>query len=125
MGGLPLLAPVLSPRSHVGGLGSEASEPSGDYLHPLPTAAFGQLDRDHRRGGTQYARSQATSLPLPTLVPTPAPEPRPPLPEPNLHPTPTSSSSLSTLADLRERGMLDDDEYEKAKARGAATGDLA
>ena len=33
----------------------------------------------------------------------------------------TWSSSLATLADLRERGMLDDDEYERAK--GAVLGE--
>jgi hypothetical protein len=63
-----------------------------------------------------------TTAPAVGLVPTPPPAPVPiPTPAPAASPKATRKEGpdlvkrLETLADLRERGMLDDDEYERAK----------
>jgi hypothetical protein len=59
--------------------------------------------------------------PTPLLPEAAAPSPAPPPTTPATPATPAGKDGgdvverLSTLADLRERGMLDDDEYERAK----------
>jgi len=47
------------------------------------------------------------------LLPDPSPSSAPPAPA---KPAPDVVGRLATLADLRERGMLDEEEYERAKS---------
>jgi hypothetical protein len=129
MGGAPLLF-LLSPRAARWSLWGPDSQRADDHLHPYkpppvrapksdpapePAAAASTV---HSR--TPYARP-ATMAPVP-LLPEPAPEPEPDPPPPAPPPASAAKQSgdlverLQTLADLRERGMLDDDEYERAKA---------
>jgi hypothetical protein len=117
MGGVPLLF-LLSPRAARWSLWGPDSQRADDYLHPykpppvrkpaaatavatLPTAAT---------SSTPYARPAPTLLPESVTPPAPAPEPVPPKNDGG-----DVVERLATLADLRERGMLDDEEYERAK----------
>jgi hypothetical protein len=116
MGGAPLLL-LLSPRIARWSIWGPDSQRADDYLHPYkpppirnsksdaPAAAASTV-----HSSTPYARSSVATEPAPPLVPTPPPEPA-------VEPQPKGDvvERLATLADLRERGMLDDDEYEKAK----------
>lgn len=114
MGGIPLLF-LLSPRVARWSLWGPNSQRADDHLHPYKPPPV---------------RAPKTEAPVASTVHSSAPYARAPLvPEP---PAPRASASatatpaekqdagdvvgrLATLADLRERGMLDDDEYERAK----------
>jgi len=120
MGGLPLIL-LCKPAIARWLFWGPKREPTGDHLHPyVPPPAPGTVVTAATVDvAAPKPRSQATSLPMPTFVPpAPAAPPEPPSPEPE--PEPSSDTDvveqLSTLADLRERGMLDEDEYEQAKA---------
>ena len=92
MGGIPLLF-LLSPRAARWSLWGPNSQRADDYLHPY--------------------KPPPVRKPVAATVAAPEPAPEP-------APSGTSKGDvverLATLADLRERGMLDDDEYERAKS---------
>ncbi len=136
MGGAPLLF-LLSPRAARWSLWGPNSQRADDYLHPYkpppirgrrlvepaPDAPVDATTTVH--SSTPYARTSVATEPgpAPALVPTPPPKdlfvppPAKTPPKPAAEPPPKGDvvERLATLADLRERGMLDDDEYEKAK----------
>lgn len=144
MGGVPLLA-LFAPHAARWALWGPNSQRADDYLHPYkpppvrkpksdaPTPEPAPASTVH--SSTPYAPSSssptatataappetpATSAPV-GLVPTPPPAPMPiPTPAPAEEPKATKKEGLverlATLADLRERGMLDEGEYERAKA---------
>ena len=110
MGGVPLLF-LLSPRVARWSLWGPNVERPDDHLHPYKPPPV----RNKNATSAPYARPTPAWSP----VPEPAPEPVPaPVPAHAAESEPGSDvvERLATLADLRERGMLDDDEYEKAKA---------
>jgi hypothetical protein len=127
MGGVPLLF-LLSPRAARWSLWGPSSERPDDHLRPYrppplrtPGAA---ATRTSATSSTPYARATAAPVtwspaPAPSPSPSPAPAPAPasaPAPEPAARRDGDIVERLATLADLRGRGMLDDDEYERAKA---------
>lgn len=92
MGGAPLLF-LLTPRAARWSLWGPDSRRADDHLHP------------YRPPPVRTSKAEPTT-PTPSATSTPAlPSQRADVVE-----------RLATLADLRERGMLDDDEYERAKA---------
>ena len=108
MGGLPLLF-LLSPRVARWSLWGPNSQRADDYLHPYKPPPLRQPTTGPT---TSTAPSPTSSTPYARTTTAPAPEPAPePAPPPG-----DVVERLATLADLRERGMLDDDEYERAKA---------
>jgi hypothetical protein len=143
MGGGPLLL-VFVPHIARWSIWGPDSQRADDYLHPYKpppirtsktdrtTTAAAEAAASTAHSSTPYARSSSVATEpalaaAPTgLVPNPPPKDlfvpppakNPPTPTP---PRPAAASPgdvvarLATLADLRERGMLDDDEYEKAK----------
>jgi hypothetical protein len=130
MGGVPLVF-LLTPKALRWELWGPNTQRADDYLHPYkpppvrskstptaaPTPAPSPSPTPTRAAtsSTPYARTTVAS-PIP--VPEPAPAPPEPAP-PSAHaagPGGDVVEQLATLADLRERGMLDDAEYEKAKA---------
>ena len=143
MGGVPLLA-LLSPKAARWSFWGPNSRRAYDYLHPYkpppirkpksdaPTPEPAPSSTVH--SSTPYQRTapppagapaSATSTgltpnppPTPMLLPDPSPSSAPPAPA---KPAPDVVGRLATLADLRERGMLDEEEYEKAK--GAVLGE--
>lgn len=88
MGGVPLLF-LLAPRAARWSLWGPNSQRADDYLHPYK--------------------------PPPVRSPKPDAPALPPAPAARKHDDGDVVERLATLADLRERGMLDDDEYERAK----------
>lgn len=135
MGGVPLLF-LLSPRAARWALWGPNTERADDYLHPYKpppirtksaastttattTPEPATATMPSATSSTPYARPAPAWSPTPetALVPEPALEPAPPpVPEPEPKLDGTVVERLATLADLKERGMLDDDEYEKAKS---------
>jgi len=125
MGGIPLLF-LLSPRAARWSLWGPDSQRADDYLHPYkpppvraPKSEAAAPVPSSVHSSTPYARP-ASMAPTP-LLPEPSP-PEPPPPSPTPPPAKPAGKAagdvverLATLADLRERGMLDDDEYERAK----------
>ena len=139
MGGAPLLL-LFSPRIARWSIWGPDSQRADDYLHPYkpppirtpksaapaPAAA---TSTSTVHSSTPYARTTVATEPAPETSPTPGLVPNPPpkdffVPPPTPTPPKPAAASppkgdvverLATLADLRERGMLDDDEYEKAK----------
>jgi Short C-terminal domain len=137
MGGAPLLF-LLSPRAARWSLWGPDSQRADDHLHPYQPppvrTARAQAAAPSVHSPTPYARP-ATMAPLPLVPETPTAPTAAPPPPPTAAPPPPSAAPpaaplaappgnpagelvarLATLADLRERGMLDDDEYERAKA---------
>ena len=140
MGGVPLLA-LLSPKAARWSLWGPNSQRADDYLHPYKPPPIRKPKPDAStpepapvstvHSSTPYARpSPAPGAPTSTataavvgLVPTPPPAPMP-VPDPTPAPADPPKADrneglverLATLADLRERGMLDEEEYERAKA---------
>jgi hypothetical protein len=134
MGGVPLLL-LFSPRAARWSLWGPDSLRSDD-LHPYKPPPLRKPKSDAPspepepapastvHSSTPYQRSAPTATAAPVgLVPTPPPAPLPiPTPAPAEEPKATTKEGpglverLATLADLRERGMLDDEEYERAKA---------
>jgi hypothetical protein len=144
MGGVPLLA-LLSPKAARWSLWGPNTQRADDYLHPYkpppirkpksdaPTPAPAPATPSTVHSSTPYARPSPSSpaaaatptatAPVVGLVPTPPPAPMP-IPDPTPAPADSPKAStkeglverLETLADLRERGMLDEAEYERAKA---------
>jgi hypothetical protein len=134
MGGAPLLL-LFSPRIARWSLWGPNSQRADDYLHPYkpppirgrrlvepaPDAPVDATTTVH--SSTPYARTSVATESASALVPTPPPKdlfvppPAKAPPKPAAEPPPKGDvvERLATLADLRERGMLDDDEYEKAK----------
>ncbi len=115
MGGAPLLF-LLSPRAARWALWGPNSQRADDHLHPYRPPPVRTPKPEAPVASTVHA-SAPYARPVPTLVPEPAP-PSPTSPS-TYEPPETSRAGLvdrlATLADLRERGMLDDDEYERAK----------
>ncbi len=134
MGGIPLLF-LLTPKALRWELWGPNTQRADDYLHPYkpppvrskrtpsgpsePATATATAPATAPRSptsSTPYART--TTVPSPIPVPEPPPSPSEPAPEPARAAAPDGDvvEQLATLADLRERGMLDEAEYEKAKA---------
>ncbi len=134
MGGAPLLL-LLSPKVARWTLWGPDSTRADDHLHPYkpppirgrrlvepapdaPVDAPGPTPESALTSNTPYARAHtapATWNPTPASPPSIAAPPPSPAARPKAAPTPDVVEQLKTLADLRERGMLDDDEYERAK----------
>jgi hypothetical protein len=132
MGGVPLLA-LLAPRAARWAFWGPDSQRADDYLHPYkpPPVRKPKTDAPSSEpapttstapstvhSSTPYAR---TSPPTATLVPDPTAAPAAPVESPRPAEKQAARNEglverLATLADLRERGMLDEDEYERAKA---------
>jgi hypothetical protein len=129
MGGVPLLA-LFAPRAARWAFWGPDSQRADDYLHPYKPPPVRKPKTDTPapestpdaaptpstvHSSTPYARTSPT--PTATLVPEPAPAPVEPPPAGKQGVTKEGLvERLATLADLRERGMLDEDEYERAKA---------
>jgi hypothetical protein len=113
MGGVPLLF-LLSPRAARWSLWGPDSQRADDYLHPYKPPPL-RAPKPEAAATTVHA-SAPYARAAPSFVPEPAPSP---IPGPATPPSREGSGDvverLATLADLRERGMLDDDEYERAK----------
>jgi hypothetical protein len=112
MGGVPLLF-LLSPRAAHWSLWGPDGQRGDDHLHPYkpPPVRAPQATTSAATSSAPYARPNSapvawSSVPV-TTVSTVAQR------------DPAGNGDvverLATLADLRERGMLDDDEYERAK----------
>ncbi|HEY3671641.1 MAG TPA: hypothetical protein VGN51_11960 [Acidimicrobiia bacterium] len=131
MGGAPLLL-LFSPRIARWSLWGPDSQRADDHLHPYKPPPIRTPKSDSTtpapatstvHSSTPYARASVATEPAPALVPTPPPKDlfvpppatTPPKPAAESPPKSDIVERLATLADLRERGMLDDDEYEKAK----------
>jgi hypothetical protein len=123
MGGVPLLF-LLSPRVARWSLWGPSSQRADDYLHPYqppprrgptPAPAPAPASTASATSSTPYARPSAAPVTW-SAVPTPPPDPAPPPTPPAPRHDGDVVERLATLADLRERGMLDDDEYDRAKA---------
>lgn len=125
MGGVPLLF-LLSPRAARWSLWGPDSQRADDYLHPYkPPPVRASRAAAASTGPTSsapYARTSAAPaawnpMPPPTATPAPTPPSAPAAAAKASTAAPKGDvvERLKTLADLRERGMLDDDEYEKAK----------
>jgi hypothetical protein len=131
MGGAPLLL-LFSPRIARWSIWGPDSRRADDYLHPYKpppirnpksNATTPASTTSTVHSSTPYARTSVAAEPAPALVPNPPPKdlfvppPAKTPPTPFAEPPPKGDvvERLATLADLRERGMLDDDEYEKAK----------
>ena len=113
MGGVPLLF-LLSPRAARWALWGPDSQRADDHLHPYKpppvrkpgstkTKTKTKTETATAASSAPYARASAT-----VLAPEPAAATRPAA-------RGDVVERLATLADLRERGMLDDDEFERAK----------
>jgi hypothetical protein len=117
MGVVPLLF-LLSPRAARWSLWGPNRERADDHLHPYKPPPVRNKNAS-TTSSAPYARPTPAAapvwspIPVPTPAPAPAPEPEPP---PQSEPGGDVVEQLATLADLRQRGMLDDDEYERAKA---------
>ncbi len=124
MGGAPLLF-LLSPRAARWSLWGPNSQRADDYLHPYkpPPLRAKTPARAAATTSTPFAPpatapSTWSPVPGPALSTVDLPDPVPDAVVPEDEPsTPKGEvvEQLKTLADLRERGMLDEDEYEKAK----------
>jgi Short C-terminal domain len=135
MGGVPLLA-LLSPKATRWALWGPDSQRADDYLHPYkppPIRTKKKADApvpdapSTVHSSTPYARTASapanwTPTPAPTdtvFVPHPTDVIDPP-PDPPKPAKPANEKDvverLQTLADLRQRGMLDEEEYERAKS---------
>ena len=125
MGGVPLLF-LLSPRAARWSFWGPNTERPDDHLHPYKpppvrsknvtsTPAPEPAPAPSATSSTPYARPAPTWSPVPEPVPAPVPA-SVPVAAPESESSTDVVEQLATLADLRERGMLDDDEYEKAKA---------
>jgi hypothetical protein len=141
MGGVPLLA-LLSPKAARWALWGPNSQRADDYLHPYKPPPIRKPKPDALapdalapdapstvHSSTPYARTALA--PADAAAPanwTPTPMPTDAVFVPHLtdviEPEPEAAKPaagkdvverLQTLADLRERGMLDDGEYERAK----------
>jgi hypothetical protein len=128
MGGVPLVF-LLTPKALRWELWGPNTQRADDYLHPYkppplrskstptepiePMVAAAAAPTRSATSSTPYARTTTVQSPIP--VPEPPPTPAPPEP-PHAPRDVDVVEQLATLADLRERGMLDHDEYEKAKA---------
>ena len=126
MGGVPLLF-LLSPKAARWAIWGPNSDRPDDHLHPYKpppvrnknastTPAAPTTPAPSATSSTPYARPAPATAPV--WSPIPEPVATAPAPEPEPAPAPGGDvvEQLATLADLRERGMLDDDEYERAKA---------
>jgi hypothetical protein len=121
MAAVPLIF-LLTPRALRWELWGPNTQRADDYLHPYkpPPVRSKREPVTPTRSATSsapYARTTTVQspIPVPAPAPTPAPDPAPataPEPEPGREVV----EQLATLADLLERGMLDEAEYEKAKA---------
>jgi hypothetical protein len=130
MGGVPLLA-LLAPRAARWAFWGPDSQRADDYLHPYKPPPVRKPKTDAPtpepapepaptsstvHSSTPYART--SPAPTATLVPEPSTAPVEP-PQPAVKKGAAKEGlveRLATLADLRERGMLDEEEYERAKA---------
>jgi hypothetical protein len=129
MGGVPLLA-LLAPRAARWAFWGPDSQRADGYLHPYKPPPLRTPKSDAPtpepapapstvHSSTPYARTSPT--PTATLVPEATAAP---VEAPVDAPKPARKDArkeglverLATLADLRERNMLDEDEYERAKA---------
>jgi hypothetical protein len=126
MGGAPLLL-LFSPRVARWSLWGPNSQRADDYLHPYKPPPL--------RTKSKVPAAATATMSTPFAAPATAPAPWSPVPSPALStvdlPDPVRDAvetedepstpkgdvveQLQTLADLRERGMLDEEEYEKAK----------
>jgi hypothetical protein len=125
MGAVPLLF-LFTPRALRWELWGPDTQRANDYLHPYkpppvrakrePSEATASPPTRTATSSAPYARATTVQSPIP--VPEPPPAPATPAPERAAAAEPGADvvEQLATLADLRERGMLDDAEYEKAKA---------
>jgi len=121
MGGVPLLF-LLSPRAARWSLWGPNSQRADDYLHPYKPPPLRAKTRAAAAASTPFsppATAPATWSPVPgaalSTVDLPDPEPDAGTVDEPSTPKGNVVEQLETLADLRERGMLDEDEYEKAK----------
>jgi hypothetical protein len=133
MGGAPLLA-LLSPKAARWALWGPNTQRADDYLHPYKPPPIRKSKTEPAaeptpaptpstvHSSTPYQRTAPAATAPVGLVPEPPPAPMP-VPDPTPAPADSPKASreglverLATLADLRERGMLDEDEYERAKA---------
>jgi hypothetical protein len=113
MGGIPLLF-LLSPRAARWSLWGPDSQRADDYLHPYkpPPVRSPKQEPPPSPVHSSAPYGRATSPFVPESPPPPMPAPSEPAPDNGAGDV---VERLATLADLRERGMLDDDEYERAK----------
>jgi hypothetical protein len=126
MGGAPLLF-LLSPRAARWALWGPDSQRADDYLHPYkpPPVRAPKRPADMATEtpaeapvATGVHTSTPYARPAPTVAAPVVPDPAPTAPTlAPAKPAPTKDvvERLATLADLRERGLLDDEEYERAK----------
>jgi hypothetical protein len=122
MGAVPLIF-LLTPKALRWELWGPDTQRADDYLHPYkpPPMRTKSAPSDApapTRSATSsapYARTMTVRSPIP--VPESPPEPVAASEVANeTGPSNDVVEQLATLANLRERGMLDDDEYERAKA---------
>jgi hypothetical protein len=115
MGGVPLLF-LLSPRAARWSLWGPNSQRPDDYLHPYKPPPL-RAKAPARATATATAPAPWSPVPGPPLSTVDLPDPVPDVVVEDEPSTPKGNvvEQLETLADLRERGMLDEDEYEKAK----------
>lgn len=123
MGGVPLLF-LLSPRIARWSLWGPNSQRADDYLHPYKPPPLRAKTPAKAYAAPTTAPATWSPVPGPPVSTVDLPDPVPDVVVPDDEPsTPKGNvvEQLATLADLRERGMLDDDEYERAK--GAVLGE--
>jgi hypothetical protein len=118
MGGVPLLA-LLSPRAARWAFWGPDSERADDSLHPYKPPP---VRTPKREPATETSVPTAPATPSTVHSSTPYARPAPTATATTDAPATGTRRAggdvverLKTLADLRERGMLDDEEYERAK----------